>query len=182
MHLTSHHPPRIYLDDTWYLITSSVNGGRRLLAPDGHKEMVRDRLKALVAEFEIGLAAWVILDNHTHILAKSRDGAELNRFLGRRHGRTSYDLNALDNARGRQVWHNFWDACIRSEADYWTRFNYVHYNPVKHRYVKRLEEWPWSSYRYYLEHRGEAWLLDALERYPVIDASDVNDRYDFETG
>ena len=155
-----------------------MTGGRRLLSPDGSKELVRERLRALVVEFKVTLAAWVILDNHTHILVKSHVGAELNRFLGRWHGRSAYDLNALDNARGRQIWHNFWDTCIRSESDYWTRFNYVNYNPVKHGYVKRLEDWRWSSGRYYLEHRGEAWLMDALERYPVIDVSDPNDRYD----
>jgi REP element-mobilizing transposase RayT len=107
MRPTSHHPPHIHLDDTWYLITSSVAGGRRLLSPGGHKDLVRDRLRALVVEFQVRLAAWVILDNHSHILVKSRVGTELNGFLGRWHGRTSYDLNALDDARGRQVWHNF---------------------------------------------------------------------------
>jgi putative transposase len=182
MHPTSHHPPHIYLDDTWYLITSSVTGGRRLLSTDGHKELVRERLRALVVEFKVRLAAWVILDNHTHILVRCRVGAEMNRFLGRWHGRTAYDLNALDDARGRQVWHNFWDTCIRTDVDYWTRFNYVHYNPIKHGYVKRLEDWRWSSYRYYLEHRGETWLTDAFERYPVIDVRDPNDRYDNQTG
>lgn len=182
MRPTSHHPPHIYLDDTWYIITSSVTGGRRLLSPNGHKDLVRDRLKALVVEFGLTLAAWVILDNHNHILVKSHTGEELNRFIGRWHGRTSFDLNALDDARGRQVWHNFWDSCVRSEADYWTRFNYIHYNPIKHGYVRRFEAWPWSSYRHYLDHKGETWLMDALEQYPVIDFADPNDRFDGQTG
>ena len=76
------------------------------------------------------------------------------------------------------MWHNFWDTCILSETGYWTHFNYIHYNPVKHGYTNRLENWPFSSYRYYLEHKGEAWLMDAFERYPVIDFSDPNDRFD----
>jgi putative transposase len=182
MRPTTHHPPHIYLDDTWYMITSSVYGGRYMLQPEGYKDLVRDQLKALVAEFKLILAAWVVLDNHTHVLIKSHVGAELNRFIGRWHGRSSFDLNTRDNERGRQVWHNFWDTCIRSEADYWTHFNYIHYNPVKHGYVKHLEDWPFSSYRHYLVHRGEAWLLDALERYPVIDFTDPNDRFDGQPG
>jgi hypothetical protein len=48
--------------------------------------------------------------------------------------------------------------------------------------VKRLEEWRWSSYRYYLEHKSQTWLTSALERYPVIDMSDPNERYDNQTG
>jgi putative transposase len=175
---TGHHPPHIYLDDTWYVITSSVYGGRPLLQTGSHKALVRDQLNALVVEFKLALAAWAILDNHSHILIKSRTGPELNRFIGRWHGQTSFDLNKLDNTRERQIWHSFWDTCIRTEADYWTRFNYIHYNPIKHGYVSRLENWRWSSYRYYLELKGEEWLSDALERYPVIDFTDPNDGLD----
>ncbi len=178
MRPTTHHPPHIYMDDTWYMITSSVYGGRCLLRPNGYKDLVRDHLKILVVEFKLILAAWVILDNHSHILVKSKVGAQISRFVGRWHGRTSFEINALDDSRGRQVWHNYWDTCIRSEADYWTRFNYIHYNPIKHGYVKKLEDWPFSSYRYYLERKGETWLLDVFERYPVVDFTDSNDSFD----
>jgi len=79
----------MYLEDTWYAIISSVYGGRHPLQPEGHKALIRDLLKALVIEFKLTLAAWVILDNHTHILIKSHRDAELNRFVGRWHGRSS---------------------------------------------------------------------------------------------
>lgn len=174
---TSHHPPHIYLDDTWYMITSAIYQRRRLLEPDGHKELVCGQLKTLVSEFGLRLAAWVILDNHYHLLVKSRVGATLPRFFGRLHGRTSHDLNGLDAARGRQVWHNYWDTCIRTEADYWTRFNYIHHNPVKHGYVARTEDWRFSSALYYLEGKGEEWMLDAFRRHPVVDFTDPDDDF-----
>ncbi len=78
----THHPPHIYLDDTWYLITSRVYDGRRLLRPEGHKELVRDQLKALVTEFKLRLAAWAILDNHSHILVKEPDRRHGEPLLG----------------------------------------------------------------------------------------------------
>jgi len=173
----SHHPPHLYLDDTWYMITSAVHQKRRLLQPEGYKDLVRDQLKALVAGFSLRVAAWVILDNHYHLLIKSHVGAMLPSFLGRLHGRTSHDLNGRDGARGRQVWHNYWDTCIRTEADYWTRFNYIHHNPVKHGYAARSEDWPFSSYHYYLEHKGEEWQVDAFRRYPIVDFTDPDDDF-----
>jgi putative transposase len=178
MQPTSHHPPHVYLDDAWYIITSAVYRGQHLLRPAGHKDLVRDVLKTLVVEFKLTLAAWVILDNHSHILVKSHVGTDLSQFVKRWHGRTSFELNGRDNARGRQVWHNYWDSCIRTEADYWVRFNYIHYNPVKHGYVEQTEGWAYSSYRYYLERKGALWLADVVERYPVIDFTDVNDPSD----
>ncbi len=172
-----HHPPHIYLDNTWYTITGAVYQKRRLLQPEGYKDLVRDQLKTLVVEFGLQLAAWVILDNPSHLLAKSRVGAALPRFFGRLNGRTSFDLNGRDGARGRQVWHNYWDTCIRGEADYWTRFNYIHCNPVKHAYVIKSKDWSFSSYRYYLEHKGQDWLIDSFRQYPVIDFTDPDDDF-----
>jgi putative transposase len=130
-----HHPPHIYLDDTWYFITGSIFKRYRILRPQRNKDFVRDKLHALTVKFDLKLAAWVILDNHYHILVKSHIGSALSRFFGQLHGSTSFELNGRDEQRGLQVWHNYWDTCIRTAADFWTHFNYIHYNPVKHVYV-----------------------------------------------
>ena len=174
---TIHHPPHVYLNDTWYFISSATNRRECLLHVAGHKDLARDQLKQLVVEFHVSLAAWVILDNHYHLLLKSRDASKLSTFFGRLHGRISFELNRLDGTRGRQVWHNFWDTCIRTERDYWTRFNYIHHNPVKHGYVSHMADWEFSSYRYYLEHKGEEWLMDAFNQHPIIDFSDPKDQF-----
>jgi putative transposase len=67
---------------------------------------------------------------------------------------------------------------MRTEKDFWTRFNYIHNNPVKHGYVKRPEEWEFSSYQYYLRTHGPEWLQDVFMSYPVIDYSDGRDDFD----
>ncbi len=56
----SHHPPHVLLDDTWYIITSSIYQKRPLMKTTGHKELVQDQLEKLVHEFEFILKAWVI--------------------------------------------------------------------------------------------------------------------------
>lgn len=44
------------------------------------------------------------------------------------------------------VWQRrFWEHMIRDEADYAAHVNYCHFNPVKHGFVERAEEWPYSS-------------------------------------
>ena len=172
-----HHPPHIYLDDTWYIITTPIYQKHSLLRPQGHKELVRDELKTLVIEFRLRLAVWVVLDNHYHILVKTRLGKDSPRFLGRLHGKVSFDVNTRDGTRGRRVWNNYWDTCIRTETDYWTRFNYIHHNPVKHGYTTKMEDWQFSSCRYYLEHRSRDWLMDAFRQYPIVDFTDPDDDF-----
>ena len=34
---------------------------------------------------------------------------------------------------------------IRESSDYEQHINYIHYNPVKHGYVKAPSDWPYSS-------------------------------------
>jgi putative transposase len=47
----------------------------------------------------------------------------------------------------RGVWQRrFWEHLIRDEEDLETHCDYIHYNPVKHGYVARPRDWPWSSF------------------------------------
>ena len=49
-------------------------------------------------EFRYGLYAWVILDNHYHILFNVREsGHLLSKFVNLLHGRTSNQINKFDN-------------------------------------------------------------------------------------
>jgi len=144
--ISGHHPPHIHLDNTWYIITASTVGHAHFLSSEAAKRLVRDTLEGLIVEFGITLRAWVVLNDHYHLLLKTRVGKDLSRFFIRLHGSTSRQINLWDEAAGRQVWHNYWDTCIRTEYDLWTRFNYIHHNPVKHGYVQRPEDWPFSSY------------------------------------
>lgn len=178
MSALSHHPPHVFLSHTWYMCTGSIYGRCRLLHPSGYKEVVRDKLKALVTRYGMCLRAWAIMDNHYHLLIKSRVGDDLTIFFRQLHGATAFQINSLDGQRGRQLWHNYWDTCIQTEADYWTRFNYIHHNPIKHHYTDRMEDWPLSSYSFYLRTKGEEWLGDVFRRYPIVDFTDSRDQFD----
>ena len=164
----SHHPPHIYLDETWYIITASTLNHQSFFVEDRAKLFLCEKLKELVIAYQIALRAWVILNNHYHLLLKTHRGADLPRFFGQLHGAASFKINGWDGTRGRQVWHNYWDTCIRDERGYWTRFNYIHQNPVKHGYVQDTVEWPFSSYHFYLRTKGKEWLDDCLMQYPVL--------------
>lgn len=40
----------------------------------------------------------------------------------------------------------FWDHIIRDEVDLQRHLDYIHYNPVKHGWVAKPEDWPHSSF------------------------------------
>jgi putative transposase len=53
---------------------------------------------------------------------------------------------------GQAVWQNrYWEHVLRDETDYRRHVEYIHYNPVKHGYVKTPLDWPHSSFFRYVE-------------------------------
>ncbi len=49
--------------------------------------------------------------------------------------------------RERGVWQRrFWEHLIRDEADYHAHMDYVHINPLKHGLVRRVGDWPYSTF------------------------------------
>lgn len=45
-----------------------------------------------------------------------------------------------------KIWHNYWDKCLTFESSYFTRLNYIWFNPVKHRLVDDPMNWEYGSY------------------------------------
>ena len=60
-------------------------------------------------------------------------------------GASCTDARSRRGERG--VWQRrFWEHQIRDEIDLERHLDYIHYNPVKHGYVARPGDWPWSSF------------------------------------
>jgi putative transposase len=45
----------------------------------------------------------------------------------------------------------FWEHTIRDETDFERHVDYIHFNPVKHRLVTRVRDWPYSSFHRYVQ-------------------------------
>jgi putative transposase len=188
------HPPHLYEDNACYFLTASTLNGQRLLVDDARRTMLKDILKKLAALHGITLYAWVILANHYHLLLRTSERSPIYKFIKALHGQSAIRLNELDGVVGRQVWYQYWDRFPRSERDFWSYFNYIHINPVKHRYVGLdhgvllaegrevriaagraadvdlcLQQYPHSSYHYYLRKYGPEFLMDAWTLYPIPD-------------
>ena len=160
------------MDGAWYFVTASTVGGEHILATHDHLNLWVNALKELVLKFNVKLIAWVALPNHYHLLFMPDAAGKLGDFIKRLNGSTSRNLNLLDGRQGRAVWYSYWDRCMRSESDFWTRFNYIHYNPVKHGYANNPEDWEFSSYRFYLRGDGERWVNEKLNDFPIFDLFD----------
>jgi putative transposase len=75
------------------------------------------------------------------------------------------------SCRRRGVWQRrFWEHALRNERDYQNHFDYLHYNPVKHGLVKKVVDWPYSSFHRRVEKGvcSNQWG-SRMENYAIFD-------------
>ena len=115
------------------------------------------------------IVAWCVLPNHYHLLIATKNSPDVLRAMGKFHGRRSFVWNGEEGTRGRKVWCGCVERAIRSERHFWATLNYIHHNPVRHGYVKRWEDWPYSSAREFLERVGRKRVGWIWKQYPILD-------------
>ncbi len=50
------------------------------------------------------------------------------------------------------IWQlRYWEHTIRDEYDFINHANYIHYNPIKHGYVKNVADWKYSTFHRYVK-------------------------------
>ena len=86
--------------------------------PKSKKGILKRVIIKAQQKFKICIYAWVILSNHYHILFKVINGTDLPRFIKNINENSSRLLNQLENKRGRKVWYQYWDYCIRNKKDF----------------------------------------------------------------
>jgi putative transposase len=139
-----------------------------------------DQIGALRAAFRVAkrerpfiIDAIVVLPDHLHVILTLPQGdADFAGRWRRIKGHFSSQLLAAGIAIGRHangelaLWQRrYWEHTIRDEQDFVRHVDYVHYNPVKHRLVTRVREWPHSSFHLYVR-RGllpQDWAGDVNE-------------------
>ena len=125
-----------------------------------HVDILRDIVRSVHKEMPFTINAMVVLPDHWHAVWTLPRGdagftrrirlikARFTRFLVRDGAKIAKD------ARGEyHLWQKrFWEHTIRDDRDFESHVNYVHFNPVKHGYVKRASDWPHSTIHRYVAH------------------------------
>jgi putative transposase len=143
---------------TFFFTVTLLERRRKLLTEN--IDHLREVFKAACRRRPFTIEAIVILPDHLHCIwtlpsgdadfstrwhdIKARFAAQIPR--GER-------LSARRLQKGeRGIWQRrFWEHVIRDEGDYERHVDYIHYNPVKHGYVTRVADWPYSSFQRYVE-------------------------------
>jgi putative transposase len=128
------------------------------------RELLRTKLRHCRTTWPFEMPAIVLLPDHLHAIwsLPSGDDAYSRRWGWIKQKFTSEWLirggvqgRVTANQRQQRragVWqHRFWEHTIEDESDFERHFDYIHYNPVKHGYVRSPSDWPYSSFHRWVE-------------------------------
>jgi putative transposase len=141
-----HQPPHPYQEGGSFLITAANYEHKHLMATPERRTQIANLLNEGFRGINAEIYAWVVLPNHYHISVGVASFTEISDIIKQIHGSTSRLWNIEDSMTGRRkVWYRFYDRMIHNELQLNQAINYIHFNPVKHGYVKDGFDWLWSS-------------------------------------
>ena len=86
--------------------------------------------------------AWVILPEHMHCIWTLPEND--TDYSGRWRDIKKTFTRGLGMSG---IWQpRFWEHTIRDENDLRRHMDYIHINPLKHGYVRRVKDWPYSTF------------------------------------
>ncbi len=143
---------------SWFFTVNLVERhGNRLLTD--HIDGLRAAFRHVKRKHPFTIDAVVILPDHLHCIWTLPDGDTdfstrwglIKAYFSRQIPKGERISQSRASRGERGLWQRrFWEHLIRDEADYRQHMDYIHWNPVKHGWVRCAKEWPHSSYHYYV--------------------------------
>ena len=155
---------RAKIEGGTYFFTVITQERQPLLTRDEVRQALREGIQEVQQSLPFTIEAWVLLPDHLHTIWTLPEGdanyqarwAIIKRAVTKRCTSTVSDENQINMVRkthptssGHQLsssmqdrgeggfWQRrFWEHVIRDEADFQRHMDYLHFNPVKHGYVK----------------------------------------------
>lgn len=151
---------RYYIPNS-YVFATIVTHNRNNILTD-NIDLLRNCIKETKNNFIFDVFCIVILPDHFHMILKPQKIDEFSVIIGsiKRRFTKAIDEQFKDadismsklKRKEKGVWQRrFYEHIIRDEKDLHAHLDYIHYNPVKHGYVKNVQEWSFSSFEKFVQ-------------------------------
>ena len=151
-------PLRIEYPGAWYHV---MNRGRRredIFLDESDYHLFLDVLKDTAKMWNLKVSAYCLMSNHYHLLVQTPEG-NLSRCMRHLNGVYTQRFNLKHGLDG-QLFRGRYKSVLVEEDNYLLELlRYIHRNPLEAGIVTKLNDYPWSSHRGYLEQeKGWSWL------------------------
>ena len=148
---------RSYVLGGTYFFTVKTLGNDPILLLEPYRTALRNAINSVRRTMPFQSIAWLLLPDHLHTIWQLPENdanyslrwslikQEVTRRCG---GLSSGPSTESRRKRGEgSIWQRrFWEHTIRDDTDLRNHIDYIHFNPVKHGYVKRPSDWPYSTF------------------------------------
>ena len=145
--------PRFTLPGYPHHVIQRGNNRQAIFANPENRQALLDLMTESAKRFEVDVHAYVLMDNHIHLLLTPRtdDGLPLMmQAVGRRYVRYFNDLQG----RTGTLWEGrYRSTVIEAERFLLACMAYIDLNPVRAGLVAQAGDYPWSSYGHYTGQR-----------------------------
>ena len=147
--------------------TATIYKWQRVLSEDKYKDIIIDSLKFMIKDKRVILYAFVIMNNHIHLIWQPMFGyspstiqfsfmkytaQQLKRLLERDNPQVLEGFKVNKHDRHYQIWkREALSIELRTPAVFDQKLEYIHFNPVKSCLCANPEEYHYSSAKFYFD-------------------------------
>lgn len=147
--------PRLELPGVPLHITQRGVNRAAIFLDDDDRGHFRHLLYETFRQLEIQLHAYVLMDNHFHLLLTSNASGNLARAM-RAIGQNHVQALNIRHGRSGSLWQGRFKSCLVESSGYFlTVMRYIELNPVRAAMVRTAQEHRWSSVHANLGHNRD---------------------------
>jgi putative transposase len=139
-----------------HFLTFSCYRRRANFGSDPPRSTFESSLERVRQHYGLCVYGYVVMPEHVHMLVNEPELGMLARVMQslKQSVARTLALRAEDS-----FWQaRYYDFNVWSEHKFVEKLRYIHRNPVTRRLVARPEDWPWSSFRHYVN--GETGVVE----------------------
>jgi len=182
-------PLRIEYENAYYHVMNRGQARQKIFPAEEYSQAFLATLAEAHERFGLQIHAYCLMSNHYHLLVKTPEG-NLQRAMRHVGGVYTQRYNRLKKTDGPLFKGRYKAILVDSDSYLLQLSKYIHRNPVDAGTVRRLQDYPWSSYPSYIGKRApEPWLyrqevygqLQGTRQLAKTYQAFVNDRHWDET-
>ncbi len=173
---------RYYVPNAIVFITQVVHMRQPIFESRQHLNLLRETVRKAKEYHPFNMLGYVFLHEHFHLLLRPTGTSNFSDIMhSLKPNFTKAYKDAIGISGSMKFWQKgFWDHVIRDEIDFQRHLDYIHYNPIRHQYVTKPEDWIDSSYAEWQKRgvyaRQWGWSLPAsITNYDWRESEDDNE-------
>jgi REP element-mobilizing transposase RayT len=150
---------RVEFENAFYHVTSRGNQRDKIFYDAADRERFLEILSRTKERYGFLLHAYALMDNHYHLLMETPK-ANLSQIM--QNINTSYTVyvNRKYQRSGHLLQGRFKGIIVDKDRYLIALSRYIHLNPVRAKLVERPADYPWTSYKAFLDQKAEDSLVD----------------------